>query len=263
MSNPIADRLSSGSRPPSLSPDTFLGGASGRPAGWPSSWDDNPLPDAVPMPEIQIAQALPTSDEPPVTRGGDDSNDPNSTNWHGFELVLPDGSTIPDDDPKSTSPTGTVRTPVRNLDEVAAAGRAARERLRRQAGNRLEVPVAVPNFLLDAAANLGHGGRFDYQRRGTFHPLIDEIIDRAGLHGVFEQRPQFLPIANINVGLYSQQSGLTLEQTLARAGWFARHFSSNARPDQPYGLDSRTARFIEIGYKLGQSGRFGHAATLP
>ncbi|MBS0520253.1 MAG: hypothetical protein JSR90_16275 [Proteobacteria bacterium] len=43
MNNSTADRLSSGTRSPSFSPDTFLGGASGRPAGWPSSWDDAPV----------------------------------------------------------------------------------------------------------------------------------------------------------------------------------------------------------------------------
>ncbi len=38
---------------------------------------------------------------------------------------------------------------------------------------------------------------------------------------------------------------------------FGYIFSGNAKPDQPYGLDSRTADFIKSGYAVGQSGVFG------
>ena len=86
--------------------------------------------------------------------------------------------------------------------------------------------------------------------------MVDYIADKLGVRGVYEHRRQFLPIANINVGLYSQQSGLTLDQTLRRAGEFARYFSSNYQRDQPYGLDPRTAHFIKKGYEIGERGLF-------
>lgn len=57
--------------------------------------------------------------------------------------------------------------------------------------------------------------------------------------------------SNFNVGLFSQQAGLTLDQTLQTAGDFAKHFSSNYSPDQPYGLAPQTAEFIRAGYQAG------------
>lgn len=123
--------------------------------------------------------------------------------------------------------------------------------------------MAVPGFELDAFDNVGTGGKFDDQRRHQGNQFLDLIGDKLGIPGLYEQRRQFLPIANINVGLYSQQSGLSLEQTLTRAGLFARFASGNAKSDQPYGLAPRTAHFIEEGYRLGQSGMFGQALTPP
>jgi hypothetical protein len=49
---------------------------------------------------------------------------------------------------------------------------------------------------------------------------------------------------------------LSLGETLIAAGQFARVFSGNAKPDQPYGLDPQTAEFIKAGYQGGQSGAF-------
>jgi hypothetical protein len=96
---------------------------------------------------------------------------------------------------------------------------------------------------------LGHGGTFDYQR-GPGNSITG-----------FEQRPQFRNVANVNVGLYGQQAGLSLDEVLKQAGEFASLRSSNAKSDQPYGLDVQTREFIELGYRIGASGAFGPAAT--
>jgi hypothetical protein len=92
--------------------------------------------------------------------------------------------------------------------------------------------------------SLGHGGTFDYQRSGSF------------LTG-YTQFPQFRDVSNVNVGLFAQQAGLTLDQALDIAGLYAKYFSGNARPDQPNSLDSETAEFIKIGFRKGESGAFG------
>jgi hypothetical protein len=66
-------------------------------------------------------------------------------------------------------------------------------------------------------------------------------------------------VSNFNVGLFSQQAGLTLVMTLGLAGLYASKNSSNYRPDQPYGLDPQTREFIERGYEAGESGVFDSA----
>jgi hypothetical protein len=214
----------------------------------------------------QIAQGSPDFPKSSANPQIGDSQDPNSPNWMGFELVLPNGETVPDEDSAespSRSPTKTVRTPLLNLGEVAAAGRRAQQEMRERAGNKLTIPLAPIGSMYDAFAKVGTGGQFDYQRHGKNGQLLDLLANALGVPGAYEQRRQFLPISNINVGLYSQQSGLTLEQTLERAGWFARHFSGNYKPNQPYGLDRRTARFIEIGYNIGERGLYGHDVEPP
>jgi hypothetical protein len=99
--------------------------------------------------------------------------------------------------------------------------------------------------------NVGHGGTFDYQRSGNqFLGLLT--------HGAtFTQLPQFRSVSDVNVGLFCEQAGLTLDETLSIAGRYARLFSSNSKPDQPNSLDPTTAQFIITGYNLGQSGVFG------
>ena len=187
-----------------------------------------------------------------------DSNDPASVNWRGRELVLPDGSTVDDSGDGSRSPTGHVMTPVIDLDEVAAAGRRAGERLRSQLQTmKPEERAGIGlSLLFSALMHVGTGGQFDYQRQGDqFLGILAERI--PGLQQFrFVQRRQFHPIANINVGLWAQQAGLTLEQTLELSGWYARQSSSNAEPKSEYGLAERTEHFIREGYRIGQSGMF-------
>ncbi|MBI2737686.1 MAG: hypothetical protein HYX38_14235 [Rhodospirillales bacterium] len=154
----------------------------------------------------------------------------------GVVVVLPDKSTIPD----PQSPTGQLMAPTADLSEVAAAGRRAKEMLD-------ELSVFPPAYLAYLAGtlgwNVGQGGTFDYQRVGN------------RITG-YTHRQQFVKVSNLNVGLFAQQAGLTLEQTLIIAGEFARLRSSNADEKEPYGLNSTQREFITRGYKIGASGMF-------
>lgn len=90
---------------------------------------------------------------------------------------------------------------------------------------------------------LGHGGTFDYQRQGNM------ITGYTHLQ-------QFEAVSNLNVGLFGQQAGLTLDEVLNIAGRFACNFSKNAKPDQPYCLDPKQLEYMTRGYKVGESGVF-------
>jgi hypothetical protein len=159
--------------------------------------------------------------------------------WVGHIVLLPDGSPIPD----PTQDGAYVRSPMPDLSLVAAAGR--------QTGDTYRLLSADPDTLAGAelykasrlGVHLAHGGTFDYQREGN------------SLTG-FTQYPQFRSVSNVNVGLYCQQAGMTLDETLATAGQFAGLRSSNAKPNQPYGLDAKTAAWIKKGFEIGQSGAF-------
>ena len=60
----------------------------------------------------------------------------------------------------------------------------------------------------------------------------------------------------MNVGLFGQQAGLTLEELLTIAGKFACNLSSNAKEDQPYCLDPKQLEYMTRGYRIGESGVF-------
>jgi hypothetical protein len=158
----------------------------------------------------------------------------------GQPVTLPDGSTIPD----AASPTGNVMSPVSNLAEVAAAGKRAGAEYRAHMSDPATADSATVAFFTSLGVALGHGGTFDYQR-GPGNSVTG-----------FEQRPWFRNISNINVGLFGQQAGLTLDELLNIAGTFARFRSRNADANQPYHLDQQTRHFIERGYELGASGKF-------
>ena len=117
----------------------------------------------------------------------------------------------------------------------------------------LNNPEAAPSDAISylgvrLGAAVGHGGTFDYQRQGN------------SITG-FTQFRQFRDVADVNVGLFAQQAGLTLKETLTIAGTFARLKPSNARPDQPHGLEPRPAQFIATGFNLGLRGVFDQPAT--
>jgi len=134
-------------------------------------------------------------------------------------------------------------TPVRDLSQIAAAGREARQRFQMRLPAPETAETALSELAITLLFDLGHGGKFDFQRKGSF------------LFG-YSQYPQFRDVSNFNVGLLCQQSGLTLEETLTVAGHFAHFFSSNYAPNEPYGVDARDRKFIERGSLSGASGVF-------
>jgi hypothetical protein len=165
--------------------------------------------------------------------------------WEGVPVRLPDDSTIPEPE---HSPTGQLMSPVGDLSQVAAAGRQTGSTFFSLVGNGETGGGAMPYLLSSLAVHLGHGGRFDYQRVGNH------------ITG-FTQLPQFRDVSNVNVGLFAQQAGLSLDQALSCAGSFASVFSGNAKSDEPHGLDTETAKFIKRGFEIGQSGVFGPPAA--
>jgi len=138
-------------------------------------------------------------------------------------------------------------SPVGDLSAVAAAGRQAGAMYLSLLDDPETAQTALAYLGGNLATNLGHGDTFDHQRQSNH------------VSG-FRQLPQFKSISNINVGLFAQQAGLTLNETLTIAGKFARVFSRNARPDQPYGLEQDTTHFITTGFNPGQSGALGKPA---
>ncbi len=163
----------------------------------------------------------------------------------GVAAKLPNGLQVPD----QTSPTGHMLSPTAALSPVAAAGRTTGETYNRMIQNPESQFGAYAYLGLSLLRNVGTGGNFDYQREGNI------------LTG-FTQFRQFRNVSNFNVGLFGQQAGLTLEETLSLAGLWASHFSSNAKPGQPYSLDTQTHDFIVVGYRTGQTGVYGPAASL-
>ena len=133
--------------------------------------------------------------------------------------------------------------PTADLSAVAAAGRRTGFMHRAMLINPLTAGAAPAWMVAKLRANVSHGGTFDYQRRG------DQFFG------------QFTPVSNVNVGLFAQQAGLSLEETLAIAGLYARRYSNNAKPGEPYGLNPNQLKYTMAGFKIGQSGVFGASAT--
>jgi hypothetical protein len=206
--------------------------------------------------EVQVAQAAP-DDATPIDTPRRGVAPPTEPPFHdpdlekafqqfpGKELVLSNGKWVAD----PSSPTGDVMTPFNDLKGVAAAARRAKEE---HPGWELSQNIALwDKKALDELeavlkTNLGQGGTFDYQRR--HYP--------PGKGGLTQLR-QFRSIANINVGLFAQQLGLSLKETLGLAAYYALKNSSNRnllRP--PYFLDADTQKYIETGYEIGEKRLF-------
>jgi RHS repeat-associated protein len=159
------------------------------------------------------------------------------SNAPGVPVKLPNGKTVPD----PHSPTGVMMAPSSSVSDVAAAGKNTGNTV--AALNAAGMPgTAAAVLVTSLGTNVGTGGNFDEQRMG---PQSDVLT------GGFQQLPQFRDASNFNVGLFSQQAGMTLDQTLQTAGDFARGASSNYSPNQPYGLAPQTAEFIRVGYQAG------------
>jgi hypothetical protein len=164
------------------------------------------------------------------------------------EVTLPNGWRVVD----PYEPTTFLRSPVADLNPVAAAGRETGETYRRLASLTVPEPVDSATFYLLSRFlfHVGTGGAFDYQRSGN------QILGLLGI-APFVQSREFRDVSNFNVGLFCQQTGLTLEATLTIAGAYASLFSGNRRPGEPYGLDFQTRDMIASGFAIGESGVYG------
>jgi hypothetical protein len=137
-------------------------------------------------------------------------------------------------------------SPVADLSPVAAAGRTAGNTYRAMV-NESGFGPALQSLYRSLRDNVGQGGKFDYQRQGSF---------ATG----FTQLPDFRDVSGFNAGLFCQQAGFSLNETLLMSGVYAFGHSSNSDHSGPYRLDSRTAGFIIEGYKAGARGIFGQPA---
>jgi hypothetical protein len=164
---------------------------------------------------------------------------------NGVPVQLPNDETIPD--PKS--PTGKLMAPMSDLSHVAAAGRETGTLFRQMLSDPNSAEHAYAYLIGALYDHLGHGGKFDYQRKGP--QLLGELFP-----SLFTQLRQFRNVSNFNVGLFCQQAGLSLEETLELAEGYASARSGNFDPTQPHGLVARNRHFIEEGFRAGQSGVF-------
>jgi hypothetical protein len=121
-------------------------------------------------------------------------------------VVLPDGQTVPD--PFTGSQ---LKSPVADLAPVAVAGRQVGNAFRAMLQNPDTTAGAGIYLATSLGIYLGHGGWFDYQREGNhitgFTPL-----------------PQYRNISKFNVGLFCQQAGLSLDESLRIAGGYQSLF---------------------------------------
>ena len=160
----------------------------------------------------------------------------------GEAVALPDGSTIPD----QKSSTGKLMSPEADLSSVAAAGRQVGSTYRAMLTSPEGAAAAFPYLVTQLGLNVAQWGNFDYQRQGN--------VITGGTH-----LPQFVHVSNFNVGLFCQQAGLSLDDTLQFAGTYACWRSNNSDTSKPHCLNADQFEYITAGYKAGQSGMFGRS----
>jgi hypothetical protein len=151
-------------------------------------------------------------------------------------VILPNGNRV-----KDPFTGNDMMSPVSDLQPVAAAGRETREWFQ-YALSKGQTTAAYSYLALQLGRYLGQGGIFDYQRT------------KQG--SIYHSIPAFQSVSNFNVGLFCQQAGLSLDQTLRISGIYARLNSQNAQPSNPYGLANENLHFITEGYNAGTSGQF-------
>lgn len=159
-------------------------------------------------------------------------------------MTLPNGQELRI--PSADGTDSPLLSPVADLSPVAAAGRATGEVYRQILKYPGQQGKAITFLVSSLGSHLGQGGVFDYQRKGT------------RLTG-YTQFPDYVHVSNYNVGLFRQQAGLSIEDTLDTAGRVAGFISKNADPSTRYGLNSQQERYIRQGYADGAQGLFGAA----
>ena len=222
--------------------DRIAKGRHGMPAALPGS-DPNIVLARGPAADVRDVQLAQTPEPLPEVDNPSAKTNPKPS--EGTPVILPNGKTVPNE----YAPAGVLMSPFANLDDVAAAGRAAfRAGLVNWLKNPLKVEEAIEYGVELIRKDLAQGGRFDYQRL----LIPDSVPD-------YLQLPQFRDVSNFNVGLFMQQVGFPLWATMLIAGKYAEKYSSNYRPDKRDGLDPRTRAWIERGYEAGESGLFNSA----
>lgn len=161
----------------------------------------------------------------------------------GAPVVLPNRQKIPTgDDPSKPQ---YLMSPTADLAPVAAAGRGVGSTCRTlQDSPDPQTGGGAFSYLgTNLQIYLGHGGNFDYQRQGHFLTGFVFFIE-------------FVSVSNFNVGLFCQQAGLTLDETLQIAGTLAAIMSRNGNPGNPYSLADLQYKYMVLGYQTGASGAF-------
>lgn len=170
------------------------------------------------------------------------ANSAKKSNAPGVPVKLPNGKTV--QDPYTHQP---LMSPTADLSDVVARGKQIKSDVMLVIGygqdlTNITGAIQLRDELKQAVAQ---NGDFDYQRTTL-------------AAGDLQQLPQFRDVSNFNVGLIGQQAGLSLDTLLQIVGNYAKGNSSNARPDQPYGLDPRTRDLTILGYQTGASGVYDH-----
>jgi hypothetical protein len=193
-------------------------------------------------PRIQIAdsgfdwahflqQLQPVAPTEAASNGGANQS-PASSN-PGVPVVLPNGEKV-----EINSATQYLMSPTADLSSVAAAGKQVGAMYRDLAESELSSGGAPLYLVAMLGYYLRQGGVFDYQRSGSYF------------------LSQFTYVWNVNVGLFCEEAGLTLDETLYIAGMYARLKSSNFNPSNKYYLSDDQIRYISLGYNLGWNGIF-------
>jgi len=126
--------------------------------------------------------AIPIVGRVPAASNGDGGTAPNAgggvtsvavafdLNTQGVPVVLSDGSNVPD----PNSPTGLLMSPYAGSSNVAERGRRTGATYSGMINGLGDLGDPSSYLLPQLALDLGHGGRFDYQRQGI--PILARII---------------------------------------------------------------------------------------
>lgn len=102
-------------------------------------------------------------------------------------------------------------SPAPDLGPVAAAGRKVGQEYRMLLNNPDSAETAVFYLIVALFADVAQGGRFDFQRRGSFLSRLTSFLPFLSPLIGFVQMPQFAHVSNFNVGLHCQQASFPMK----------------------------------------------------
>ena len=217
------------------------------------SGDAEPMMESLPEPTTRSqntrSHVAPGADSSLISSASGPNAAPVGSEPQGETIVLLPNGKLPTD---AEGHSIRIPTPKADLSEVARAGRDAGATY--AAGLASGYEGAVPMFYGEMSAALAPGGRFDYQRSGN------QIIGL--LLGNFEHHNRYVNVSNVNVGLWLQQAGYTLEEALRLAGDYSKRFSGQTTRRTDYGLTEEQQKYTILGWRLGESGAYGPANRL-